>query len=693
MSLCCNLRAQTLFDVKYVYMGTNKCSECRGYMTLLGRNKYGQQLWHKKVSHAVTISAYLNVNNDTGDLTDAIELKSSENQTYMPGLERGRIAAYEYNIVTGEADQFILTTGEANVYYAGYQDNKWGYKSGDGDYTVTAHANVTASDPVLDASKGKYVQTVSWNIDGITDAMLSGVAIMASYDGGTTWDYLSTKSGAADSYVTVIPWNTEKVRYRVIASPNEYFNMVTISDEVPWTSDDTPDFVMAPIHIPGTLTVGNITDSFTDATDLWSRTYNPTVTWDIPGVYADAVSKVAVEYCAKDTGDEWEELFSTADASGSRAVTLPVGIDSLLFRMVITPTDRYSQFKDTSVSDVVAAVTNYAPAFSNIALVGSLGANYDSTAKTYTPTLAYTMNNDLYQTRLGKAFVYYSTDEGATWTLAETVSSPSQSGEVQLSVPADAKKYQFRMGIASAENNVIACGVEENSNVYAYTKSYVLDDNVDYTPETLSADEVKVLRSFVNGRMGTVCLPFDLTAEQIAEGFGSNAEVYEYTSLTGTTMDFSKVTEMKAGKPYLVKTSEDKDCLVFSNVNITEDTKPQLSDVSSDYVYAGTFSPYAMAVDRTELFLTANGQLKYPSSSDNNVNRLRGYRGYFRLANANGSETKISFDGEMTGIENLDADLGQPVRVYNLNGQYLGDSLKGLARGVYLVNGKKVIID
>ncbi|WP_418553113.1 subtilase [Prevotella sp.] len=31
------------------------------------------------------------------------------------------------------------------------------------------------------------------------------------------------------------------------------------------------------------------------------------------------------------------------------------------------------------------------------------------------------------------------------------------------------------------------------------------------------------------------------------------------------------------------------------------------------------------------------------------------------------------------------------LRVYNLNGQYVGNSLEGLAKGVYLVNGKKVV--
>lgn len=31
-------------------------------------------------------------------------------------------------------------------------------------------------------------------------------------------------------------------------------------------------------------------------------------------------------------------------------------------------------------------------------------------------------------------------------------------------------------------------------------------------------------------------------------------------------------------------------------------------------------------------------------------------------------------------------------RVYNLNGQYVGTTLNGLSKGVYIVNGKKVVV-
>lgn len=46
------------------------------------------------------------------------------------------------------------------------------------------------------------------------------------------------------------------------------------------------------------------------------------------------------------------------------------------------------------------------------------------------------------------------------------------------------------------------------------------------------------------------------------------------------------------------------------------------------------------------------------------------------------------------GIKNIETT-GQKLvdtRVYNLNGQYVGTTLNGLSKGVYIVNGKKVVV-
>lgn len=49
---------------------------------------------------------------------------------------------------------------------------------------------------------------------------------------------------------------------------------------------------------------------------------------------------------------------------------------------------------------------------------------------------------------------------------------------------------------------------------------------------------------------------------------------------------------------------------------------------------------------------------------------------------------------EFTAIEMLDGEMIMPVnaRVYNMSGQYVGNSLEGLSKGLYIVNGKKYIV-
>lgn len=52
----------------------------------------------------------------------------------------------------------------------------------------------------------------------------------------------------------------------------------------------------------------------------------------------------------------------------------------------------------------------------------------------------------------------------------------------------------------------------------------------------------------------------------------------------------------------------------------------------------------------------------------------------------------FTYDGT-TGIDQVETtEKALQGKVFNLNGQYVGTSTEGLAKGVYIVNGKKVII-
>lgn len=82
---------------------------------------------------------------------------------------------------------------------------------------------------------------------------------------------------------------------------------------------------------------------------------------------------------------------------------------------------------------------------------------------------------------------------------------------------------------------------------------------------------------------------------------------------------------------------------------------------------------------------------------------LKGFRGYFKQKPSSTSSAKgnigiclVDRNGVVSSIHQVDgASLTPasvaPVAVYNLSGQQVGNSLSTLAKGVYIVNGKKFV--
>lgn len=680
----CSVHAQSAFEISSLKVSDNSNNESSA--SLLGKNKAGQQLWCSDGSNG---AHKLCVNGDTDYYIYWKDHEYDQLGFSLP-LESGCDGGTNHSVTGSNILQCFLVLGQKHLYYAAYNTatSSWAYKIPKGDYTLYAIANVSAAAPVWSKGEGAYSQLVRWNIEGLTNQAIDHVDVMASYDEGASWTNVKTSTAVNDSATLWLPLKYDRVRYRAVVTPNDKYKAL-VSDQSILTSDVTADFVLPRINIPATVTALYTTDGFTDNSDITQRTRKVIVSWNAE-LYTDIYGGTKIEYSVYDS-DEWTELADINNSdryNSSEYLTVPAGYDDLQFRITVKPNDTYKLFKDTVRCVTVTAT--YSPEFTNVALTGSLNSCYNASDKTITPTLTYKMNDDLYMTRIGKALVYYSDDEGKTWKEAGTIDSPTQEGEVTLgAISTDkAKKYQFRIGLASAVNSAINCGIENTSIVYAYSDVYVLSDSEDFPAEAKSNCDVKVTRSFVKDRKGTICLPFDLTEKQITEGFGAGAKVYEYTSLSDKVMNFTNVTTMQAGKPYIVVTAENKDSLTFYDVNISADAAPQKSSVDDNYVLCGIFSPYTMATDQTEYFLSTAGTLKYPT--DDSSNKLKGYRCYFKLPSSNGA--KICFDGAITGIEGIDADATQPLKVYNLNGQYLGTSLNALPSGVYIVNGKKTVI-
>lgn len=229
---------------------------------------------------------------------------------------------------------------------------------------------------------------------------------------------------------------------------------------------------------------------------------------------------------------------------------------------------------------------------------------------------------------------------------------------------------------------------------YTAPAPITLDENADDTNTKIEANkgktiDVKLIRSLKAGAWNTICLPFDVTTEQIKNILKAEGMVREYADddATAQTITFKKVEgNMKAGEPYLIKPTEDITSLAFEGVTITA-IEGNLQGKA--YGICGTLGKYTMKTDGTELFLNAAGKFVAPAAA---TNTMKGFRAYFMVpSGTSAAAININIDGETTGINSIETEATVNGKVYNLNGQYVGNSLNGLKKGIYVVNGKKVI--
>ncbi len=216
------------------------------------------------------------------------------------------------------------------------------------------------------------------------------------------------------------------------------------------------------------------------------------------------------------------------------------------------------------------------------------------------------------------------------------------------------------------------------------------DTNTKIEKNNGKTQDVILTRSLKAGAWNTICLPFDVTAEQVESVLKATGNVKEFDKedKATATIFFKPATEMKAGVPYLIKPTEDATVLNFKDVTINN--VDELSRINgNDYCICGVFGKYAMKTNGTELFLNAAGKFVAPAAA---TNTMKGFRAYFMVpSGASAAAININIDGETTGINNIETEATVNGKVYNLNGQYVGNSLNGLKKGIYVVNGKKVI--
>ena len=228
----------------------------------------------------------------------------------------------------------------------------------------------------------------------------------------------------------------------------------------------------------------------------------------------------------------------------------------------------------------------------------------------------------------------------------------------------------------------------ETASIKLVATFQTLDESKDNT-ETISnnngkAVDIKLTRTLVAKKWNTFCVPFDT---EIAGTALEGATVKAIGTVVGNVINLVDATKIEAGVPYLVMPNTESIVNpTFKSVTISVTTPVEKGN--ADYKFVGTYSPKPIAEgDFGKIWgVTAEGKL----AKINANTTMKGLRAYFVFPTS-AAAAKLNFDGETTGINNIEANATVNGKVYNLNGQYVGNSLNGLKKGIYVVNGKKVI--
>lgn len=236
----------------------------------------------------------------------------------------------------------------------------------------------------------------------------------------------------------------------------------------------------------------------------------------------------------------------------------------------------------------------------------------------------------------------------------------------------------------------------------------------------------------VDGKWYTMCLPFDMTAQQLKSAYGSKVEVVEFSDVDVVTkpnndkivtLKFKQpVTETKAHHPYMIHPSLHKGTQTGVKTTIVGIKKQEEKQESLEaqqvvktadgvtYTFIGNYDKDKHLQQYSYYYYSGDNETQYKNGFYKWIKSGSGtwtpYTACVLMDKDNGANAKPSIsyylesiDGQTTAIDTLPVmpavhDMQQG-KVYTITGQLVQQgiiNLKALPQGVYIVNGKKYIV-
>ena len=229
------------------------------------------------------------------------------------------------------------------------------------------------------------------------------------------------------------------------------------------------------------------------------------------------------------------------------------------------------------------------------------------------------------------------------------------------------------------DNNVEGDNIVKNGKAQTLTlidedESMPFGSAFDFTAAAVSYNrefttETNYVQSFV--------LPFGFTVP-------TGTTVAELSSVNGDNLVFKPVAETVANKPYLVVTTDGNFINKLTNVQVKATTGADLTTTVEGVSHIGSYTAQNVA----NVYGYANG--KFVKA---NTGSVKPFRTYVKVADAQAAPMAfgVNIEGTVTGINNATAATAKEA-IYNLQGVRVSGDLKHLTKGVYIVNGQKVVV-
>ena len=232
-------------------------------------------------------------------------------------------------------------------------------------------------------------------------------------------------------------------------------------------------------------------------------------------------------------------------------------------------------------------------------------------------------------------------------------------------------------------------------------QNIILQDTRDYVPEAIEVANVKLQRSFRKGTWNTICLPCAVDDPQAVFGYGTL--LARLTGVENDVMNFTLVNRMEANIPYLIKpgsllnsslVADGQTKTAVYDILLTSVEEPgaegPVDDTHQGVQFIGSYSA-ALVPAGAGYYYISSDQLYYIDAAAR-VPSGR-FRGYFHADGENLVRKMGVAIGEETHV--VDITVPQTDDIYSLDGvlqRKAGSGVKGLAPGLYIMGGKKVLL-